>query len=79
MFSNEMKDNEIWLRQNFEFKKIFRASSFIKLTLGPCLQHSNFLITYIRTQKSGVLHYPTQEWLARDKHSSLMGLFASYK
>jgi hypothetical protein len=46
---------------------------------GPYSQHFTILVTYKWVQFAKVLHYNRMEKLARDKHSSLLGPFVSYK
>jgi hypothetical protein len=46
---------------------------------GPYSQQLMFFITCEWGQKAKVFHYTTLEILASDKHSSLLGPFASSK
>ncbi len=45
----------------------------------PYSHYSIFFITYLRAQLNIVLHYSKIERVAKDKHSSLLDLFISYK
>jgi hypothetical protein len=49
------------------------------LTRGPYSQHFIFLVTCEWALQARALHYTKQEWLAKDKHSILLGTFVSYK
>jgi hypothetical protein len=45
---------------------------------GPYSQQFIFIVTCKWAEQARLFHHTNQEWLARDKHSSLLSPFISY-
>jgi len=59
--------------------KAWRKWIIVNIDFWDYIHNTSFLAPYKWAQQARVLKWTRVEWFARDKHSSLLSLFASYE